>query len=150
LKRQSFEKAGFGETIMSALFNFEVHTPCRLFFSGRVESVILTLVDGEIGIYAHHAPFTAPSVSCILRIKDDKGLTRRAFVTEGILEVKDHKDVLMVDAAEWPQEIDVERARASLKEAEENIKSSLFKFEVNQAKAKLRRAQYRLKAWEMK
>ncbi|MDR0301154.1 MAG: ATP synthase F1 subunit epsilon [Treponema sp.] len=135
---------------MSALFNFEVHTPYRPFFTGRVESITLTLVDGEIGIYAHHAPFTAPSVSCILRIKDDNGVTRSAFVTEGILEVKDHKDVLMVDAAEWPEEIDPDRAHAAIQEAEENLKSASFKLEVDRAKAKLRRAEFRLKAWEMR
>jgi F-type H+-transporting ATPase subunit epsilon len=135
---------------MSALFKFEVHTPYRPFFIGMVESIVLTLVDGEIGIYAHHAPFTAPSVSCILRIKDGKGIIRQAFITEGILEVKDHKDVLMVDAAEWPEEIDPDRAGAAMRKAEESLKSSLVKLEVNRVKAKLRRAKFRLKLWEMK
>jgi F-type H+-transporting ATPase subunit epsilon len=134
---------------MSALFNFEVHTPYRPFFIGKVESIVLTLVDGEIGIYAHHAPFTAPSVSCVRRIKDDNGIIRPAFITEGILEVKDHKDVLMVDAAEWPEEIDPERARAALQKAEESLKSFPVKFEVARVKAKLRRAEFRLKVWEM-
>jgi F-type H+-transporting ATPase subunit epsilon len=135
--------------MMSALFNFEVHTPYRPFFIGTVESVVLTLIDGEIGVYAHHAPFTAPSVSCILRIKDSKGVIRPAFITEGILEVKDHKDVLMVDAAEWPEEIDPERARAALRKAEESLKSPMVKLEVDRIKAKRNRAEFRLKVWEM-
>jgi len=95
---------------MAAVFVFEVHTPYRLFFNGRVESISLTLTDGEIGIYAHHSPFTAPVVSCALRIRDEKGEQRRASITNGILEVKDHKTVLMVDAAEWLEEKDSERA----------------------------------------
>ncbi|MDR0457003.1 MAG: ATP synthase F1 subunit epsilon [Treponema sp.] len=134
---------------MSVLFNFEVHTPYRPFFIGMVESVVLTLVDGEVGIYAHHAAFTAPSVSCILRIKDENGVIRHAFITEGILEVKDHKDVLMVDAAEWPEEINAERARAALQKAEKRLKSARVKLEADRIKAKLRRAQFRLKACEM-
>jgi F-type H+-transporting ATPase subunit epsilon len=134
---------------MPVLFNFEVHTPYRPFFIGMVESVILTLVDGEIGIYAHHAAFTAPSVSGILRIKDDKGVIRHAFIADGILEVKDHKDVLMVDAAEWPEEINPERSRAAMRKAEERLKSTRVKLEADRIKAKLRRAQFRLKAWEM-
>jgi F-type H+-transporting ATPase subunit epsilon len=128
---------------MSVLYNFEVHTPYRPFFTGRVEAVTLTLMDGEIGIYAKHSPFTAPVLSCILRIKDEGGW-RSAFVTEGILEVKDHKTVRMVDAAEWPEEIDAERARGSKSEAEEAIKSASENFELNRAKARLRRAEYRL------
>jgi len=134
---------------MPPLFNLEVHTPYRPFFIGAVESVILTLVDGEICIYAHHAPFTAPSESCILRIKDDQGVVRSAFVTEGILEVKDHKDVLMVDDAKWPEEIKLERVRIHQQEAEENLKSAFLKKEIERAKAKLRRAEVRFKAWEM-
>jgi F-type H+-transporting ATPase subunit epsilon len=102
-------------------------------------------MDGEVGVYAKHSPFASPVLSCILRIKDDGGW-RSAFITEGILEVKDHKTVLMVDAAEWPEEIDTERARAAKREAEEVIKTASEKFELDRAKARLRRAEYRLLA----
>jgi len=103
------------------LFTFEVHTPYRPFFTGRVEAITLTLADGEIGVYAGHAPFTAPAASCILRIKDDQGEWKSAFITDGILEVKEHKNVLMVDAAEWPEEIDAERARQAQQRAQEDL-----------------------------
>ncbi|MDR0290630.1 MAG: ATP synthase F1 subunit epsilon [Treponema sp.] len=135
---------------MPVFFNFEVHTPYRPFFTGKVESLVLTLMDGEIGVYAHHSPFTSPVLSCILHVKDNEGVSRSAFITDGILEVKDHKTVLMVDAAEWPEEIDSERALAARQEAEEDIKSVSFKFELDRAKARLRRAEFRLKACEMK
>ncbi|MDR0585223.1 MAG: ATP synthase F1 subunit epsilon [Treponema sp.] len=135
---------------MAALFNFEVHTPYRLFFSGRAEAVILTLADGEIGIYAKHSPFTAPALSGILRIRESEGKWRRAFITGGILEVKDHKTVLMVEAAEWPEEIDIDRARADEQEAKESLKTAGLKFESDNAKTKLRSAQFRQKAWELR
>jgi F-type H+-transporting ATPase subunit epsilon len=135
---------------MAPLFNFEVHTPYRPFFTGRVEVITLTLADGEIGVYAGHAPFTAPAASCILRIKDDKGEWKSAFITDGILEVKEHKNVLMVDAAEWPGEIDVERARVAQQRAEEDLAIASLKFEKDRAKARRRRAEYRLKACELK
>ena len=133
---------------MPALFNFEVHTPYRPFFSEKAEAFTLTLVDGEIGVYAHHAPFTAPVLSCILRIKDSKGVWRCAFITGGILEVKDHKNVLIVDAAEWPEEIDRERALTAKDMAEESLKTAMLKFEIDNAKTKLRRAEFRLKLCE--
>ena len=130
---------------MSALFNFEVHTPYRLFFSGKAEAVILTLVDGEIGIYANHSPVTAPVVTCILRIKDADGNWKTAFISGGILEVKDVKNILLVESAEWPEEIDRELAIASKKEAEEVLSSSQFRFEKDDARAKLKRAECRLR-----
>ena len=135
---------------MPALFNFEVHTPYRPFFSGRVESISLMLSDGEIGVYANHTFFTAPAMSCILRLKDDKGTLRFAFITDGILEVKEHKTVLMVDTAEWPEEIDRERALAAKQKAEENLEFALLKFEIDKEKAKIRRAEVRLKAYELR
>jgi F-type H+-transporting ATPase subunit epsilon len=114
-----------------------------------VESVTLTLTDGEIGIFAKHSPFTAPIRSCILRIKDDKGDLRPAFVTDGILEVKDHKTVLMVDTAEWPEEIDPDRARIAKAQASADLESAMMKFEIEKAKARIRRAEFRLKVCEM-
>ncbi|MDR2434495.1 MAG: ATP synthase F1 subunit epsilon [Treponema sp.] len=135
---------------MAALFNFEVHTPYRPFFSGKVEAITLTLVDGEIGVYAKHSSFTAPSVSGILRVKDSESKWRSAFITDGILEVKDHKTVLMVDTAEWPEEIDIDSARAAEQEAKESLETADLKFEIDNAKTKLRYAQFRQKAWELR
>jgi len=127
------------------LFNFEVHTPYRLFYSGKAQAVSLALADGEIGILANHAPFTAVAVTGILRIKEGDNNYRAAFVSDGILEVKEHKNVLMVDCAEWPDEIDRERAIESKEEAEKSLSDANFKFETDKAKEKLRRAESRLK-----
>ncbi|MCL2193358.1 MAG: ATP synthase F1 subunit epsilon [Treponema sp.] len=135
---------------MATLFNFEIHTLYRLFFSGKVEFITLTLTDGEIGVYANHSFFTAPVLSCILQIKDDKGFLRSAFITGGILEVKEHKTVLMVDAAEWPEEIDLNRALIAKEKAEKEINKAMHRFEIESAKARLRRAEFRLKAHELK
>ena len=131
---------------MASLFPFEVHTPYRLFFSGQVEAIVLTLLDGEVAVYAGHAAFTAPVVPCLLRIKDDEGNWRTAFVAEGILEVKEHKNVLVSDAAEWPEEIDSERAGKAKDQAEEILLRGGMKFETDQAASSLRRADMRIKA----
>ncbi|MDR0402658.1 MAG: ATP synthase F1 subunit epsilon [Treponema sp.] len=134
---------------MAALFRFEVHTPYRRFFSDEVEAVTLTLSDGEITVYANHSFFTAPVVTGFLKIKDKTGVWKTAFVAEGFLEVKSHNTILVADAAEWPEEIDGERARAARQQAEETIASSSFKFESNAARAALRRASFRLRVKDM-
>jgi F-type H+-transporting ATPase subunit epsilon len=133
---------------MAKLFTFEVHTPYRLFYTDTVEAVVLTLIDGEIGVYAGHTFFTAPVVTGVLRIKDKEGHWKEAFTTEGILEVAGHRTVLMVDAAEWPAEIDQGRALTARKRAEEQLGTAMFKFETENAKATLKRANTRLKVRE--
>jgi F-type H+-transporting ATPase subunit epsilon len=135
---------------MAKLYSFEVHTPYRLFYSGSVEGIVLTLSDGEIGVFADHSFFTAPVLTGILKIKDNRGQWRSAFVTSGILEVKNHKTVLMVDAAEWPGEIDRDRALAAKKRAEETLASGMFKFETVAAKEELKRAETRLRVSELR
>ena len=133
---------------MANLFTLEVHTPYRLFFSDQVEMVIAVLDDGELGICANHTPFTAPVRTGVLKIKDKTGLWRETFTTEGIIEVMGNKTILMVEAAEWPEEIDAERALASKYEAVETLKTRILKFETVIAKAQLRRAEMRLKVFE--
>jgi F-type H+-transporting ATPase subunit epsilon len=132
------------------LFPFEVHTPYRRFFHDYIEALVITLVDGEIGVYANHSAFIAPVETGIMRIKDKDGQWRGAFTTEGILEVKEHKTVLMVDAAEWPEEIDKDRALEAKGRAEEQLTSEMLKFEVDNAASSLKRANFRLKAWDLR
>jgi F-type H+-transporting ATPase subunit epsilon len=133
---------------MANLFTLEVHTPYRLFYADSVEAITVTLIDGEIGVYANHTFFTAPVVTGILKIKDKDGAWKQAFTTEGILEVAGHRTVLMVDAAEWPGEIDQGRALAAKARAEEQLESGMFKFEIDNARDTLNRANTRLKVYE--
>ena len=131
---------------MAAFFPFEVYTPYRLFFSGKVEAIILTLIDGEAAVYAHHAPFTAPVTSCLLKIKTTEGKWKTAFTADGILEVTSRKTILLSDSAEWPEEINYERANKAKEKAEEILAKGMFKFETDNAASSLRRAGMRIKA----
>ena len=131
---------------MAANFRFEVYTPNRAFFTDAVEAIVLTLEDGEAAIYANHSLVTAPVVPCLLKIKDRNGAWKTAFISEGLLEVTSHKTVLLSDAAEWPDEIDHERAKEAKDRAEETLKSAMLKFETDAASASLKRANMRIKA----
>jgi F-type H+-transporting ATPase subunit epsilon len=130
---------------MAETFTLEIYTPRRLFLSGPVEMLILTIADGEIGVQAGHTNITAPVKCCVARIKE-AGAWKIAFVSDGIIEVKRDKTVILTDAAEWPEEIDREQVILSKKTAEETLKSASFNFETSAAKRKIKRAEIRLKA----
>ncbi|MDR3356292.1 MAG: ATP synthase F1 subunit epsilon [Spirochaetaceae bacterium] len=131
---------------MAATFILEIYTPYRLFFSETVEMVILTITDGEIGIEAGRARFTAPVKCCVAKIKDKTGVWKPLFIGDGIIEVKRHRSVILVGSAEWPEEIDYQRVLQSKKDAEEILKTESFHFEIAAAKQKLKRAGTRLRA----
>ena len=133
---------------MAALFNLEIHTPYRLFYNGEAQSVTLKLFDGEICAYANHCLITALVFPCTLRIKDANGELRTAFISDGIFQIKEFKYVLIVNSAEWPDEIDKDLALAVIAQAEEALKNPLTKLEAYKAKEKLKRAQCRLKVLE--
>jgi F-type H+-transporting ATPase subunit epsilon len=130
---------------MPAYFRFEVYTPHRAFFADSVEAIVLNLLDGEAAVYANHSHFSAPVIPCLLKIKDGKGVWKTAFVSEGLLEVTSHKTVLLSDAAEWPTEIDYERAKEAKEKAEETLKAAMLKFETEAAAASLKRANMRIR-----
>ncbi|MDR2517942.1 MAG: hypothetical protein LBD13_00820, partial [Spirochaetaceae bacterium] len=52
----------------------------------------------------------------------------------------------IVDAAEWPSEIDPGRALEAKQQAEERLANSTFRFEAERARADIARAECRLKA----
>ncbi|GMO47190.1 MAG: F0F1 ATP synthase subunit epsilon [Termitinemataceae bacterium] len=133
---------------MAEMFKFEIYTPYRLFYSQDVQCVIVTIADGDIGIYAHHSIFTAPVKTCAMRIKGRNGEWLDVFVAEGVIEVKKNKTVLLVDSANFPEEIDIERVRLAKEKAESIIKDKSFKYESQQAQKDLRRAEVRLALFE--
>jgi F-type H+-transporting ATPase subunit epsilon len=135
---------------MAAQFTLEVHTPYRLFFKGKVEALTVTLADGEIGILANHEAITAQLRSCLLKIKDRDGQWKTGFASEGILEVAGGKTVILADSAEWPDEIDYDRALDAKRRAEAILQNPNFKFEAEIARQRLERAVMRLKAWELR
>ena len=127
------------------LFKFELYTPYRRFFSDEIEALTLVLPDGEITIYADHSFMTSPVQSGVVRVKTKNGEWKNAFIAEGILEVKAHVTIVMADAAEWPKEIDRERAEKALEAAKDTLDAGTFKFATSSAQASARRATFRLK-----
>ncbi len=126
-------------------FMLEVITPERNFFSGEAECVIFKSVDGEMGVLPMHAPtVTAVNVGP-LKIKAD-GKWIEAVVTDGFAKIMPDKVVIMTDTAEYPEEIDVNRAKAAKQRAEERLQKQLSQLEYMRSKTALARAMARLKA----
>ena len=128
---------------MSSTFRLEIVTPERLFFNEQVEMLIFKTPSGEIGILKDHAPVVAAVISSSIRIKQN-GEWRTAAVASGFAEVLGDIVVLLVDTAEWPEEIDINRALEAKKRAEERLQKALNIQEHAQSQAALSRALARL------
>jgi len=129
---------------MAAKFNFEIVTPERHFFSAEVEMVIIKTPNGEMGVLAGHIPMVVAVAVGPIRIQQD-GKQLTAFLSEGFMEVTREKTIILADTAEWPDEIDENRARAAKQRAEERLQNKLSYKEYVQTQTALVRAMERLK-----
>ncbi|MEI6602742.1 MAG: ATP synthase F1 subunit epsilon [Clostridia bacterium] len=128
---------------MASTFSLEIVTPEKLFFREQVEMLVFKTPEGEIGILKSHAPIVAAVVASSIRIKqNDKW--RSASVASGFAQVLGDQVVLLVDSAEWPEEIDFNRALEAKKRAEERLQKSINAQEQAQSQAALSRALARL------
>ena len=125
------------------VFTCEILTPYRRFYSGRAESVTFVTHDGQIQILAGHDSLVAPVHIGQLKLVVD-GKVRKASVTEGFARVKDGRVDLFVDAAEWPEEIDRERAEAALGRAAKRIAAETVAWRVEASRRAAARAQTRI------
>ena len=125
-------------------FSLEILTPNRQFFMGEVESIVLPIIDGEYGVEAGHEPVVTIVEPGMLRYRVD-GVWKRAALTSGIAEIMPEYTVLLVSAAEYPDEIDETRATLAKMRAEERLRQKTSIQQHLSSKAALARAMARLK-----
>ena len=122
-----------------------VNTPERVFFNGEATFVELATGEGEIGVYPQHIPLTAVLVPCVLTIHQNDGI-KKAAVHGGIVEVLKDKVTILAEIAEWPDEIDVNRANDAKIRAERRLASKDSNLDVPRAEMALKRSLARLGA----
>jgi F-type H+-transporting ATPase subunit epsilon len=130
-------------------FQLDIMTPQRQFFAGAVEALIVDASDGELAVLRDHAPLIASLSVGKIRIKQN-GEWKEAFSSEGFVEVGKQGVVAYVQACEWPENIDVVRARESKRRAEERMRQRRSMNEYKGTQIALARAMARLRVTHQK
>jgi F-type H+-transporting ATPase subunit epsilon len=125
-------------------FLLEIVTPDRQFFKGDSEGLILHIQDGLYGIEPGHEPAVTAVEAGEIRYKVD-GRWQLASVSTGFAEIMPRRVILLVAAAELPEEIDLHRAKAARERAEERLRQQKSLQEYYSSKAALARAMARLR-----
>jgi len=99
----------------------EIVTPQGLVFSDDVDEVTAAGSEGEFGVLPGHVPFVTTLKIGILTCKKGNE-SRFFFVNWGYAEVGSEKVMILADSAEKSDEIDLDRAMAARKRAEERLK----------------------------
>lgn len=125
-------------------FLLEIVTPERKVYAEDVNMVVVKGVEGELGILPNHIPLVTPLRISAAKIKQG-GKETIVAVQGGFVEVRKDKVVILAESAEFPNDIDVERAQAAKTRAEQRL-TSARKDEVDfrRAELALQRAMNRL------
>ena len=98
----------------------EIVSQDRTVFQDDVDIVILPGADGEMGILPHHAPVLTTLKYGVIKIR--RGGKEELFaVAGGVAEVQPAIVTVLADAAENIEEIDIVRAKAAKKRAEDAL-----------------------------
>lgn len=117
-------------------------------FGHDIDMLIVRSTAGELGILPKHARLLTELLPHAMRVKFE-GTEHLVAIGGGFMEVTPDKITILADSAEMAEKIDVERAKAAYKRAEERInayKSSSKEsmIDINRAEAALARAKARL------
>ena len=122
----------------------EIITAERRVYADEVEALVAPGIDGELGILPHHAPLMTALQPGEIMIRKEGDETYLA-VTGGFLEVMGNQVTILADACERADEIDEERARIAMQQAEERLTSRSADLDLEQATVAIRHAETRLK-----
>jgi F-type H+-transporting ATPase subunit epsilon len=125
----------------------EIVTAERVVFSDDVDVVVAPGVEGELGILPHHAPLMTMLLPGELLVRKG-GEEFLMAISGGFLEVRPDRIIVLADAAERAEDIDVARAEEAKRRAEERLKHPTPEVDMARAEASLRRAITRLQVVE--
>jgi len=128
----------------------DVVTPESVICSCEVDAVIAPGVEGQLGILPHHAPLITMLQAGELIVRKDNDETCIA-VYGGFPEVRPDRVIVLADAAERAEEIDVAQAQEAKRRAEQALAHrKVSEVDRAQAEAALRRSLLELKVSERK
>ena len=127
-------------------FPLKIVTPDGLIYDGPAEEIIVRTVTGDMAFLARHINCVVPlGMGCATVVMD--GNKRHAACIGGMVTVVNGNVTLVPTTFEWADSIDVARAEASYRRADEVIhKNSATDTEIQLAQARLHRALVRKSA----
>jgi F-type H+-transporting ATPase subunit epsilon len=126
-------------------FQLEIVAPNRLVFEGEASSVSAPGTLGGFQVLFNHAPLLSSLEVGPLKFKNPAGVDTVYATGGGFLEVRDNRVTVLVESAELPEEIDIERARSARERAEGRLRSREQSLDMVRAELALARALNRLR-----
>ncbi len=129
------------------LFEVEIITPERIFYKANVNMIEFVSSEGEMGVYKDHIPLTTLLAPGVAKFHEE-GTIKEAALYTGFVEILKDRVIIMAEIAEWPDEIDLNRAKEAKIRAERRLKGNDETINIVRAELALRRAIVRIELAE--
>ena len=116
-----------------------------MFYYGRLKNLIIPAVDGEMGVLPGHEEMIIALKEGIIRYQDAKEEWHKAAIGQGAIQFANNRCTIVVDTAERPEDIDINRALDAKRRAKEKLHQKLSEKEYRLLQSSLARALTRLK-----
>ena len=126
------------------LFKLKIISPDRVFYEGDVNMLEFTSSEGEMGVYADHIPLTTILMPGIMTIHEPDGI-KKAALHSGFAEILQNEVTILAEVAEWPEEIDINRANEARIRAERRLSTKDENINYMRAELALKRSLTRIK-----
>jgi len=129
-----------------ATLRLEIITVERKMFDDQVNMVIAPGTEGVLGILPRHTALLTALTYGELQIRKEGEEDEFVAIGGGFMEVQPDHVVVLADAAEYAEEIDIARAEEARRRAEERLaQAKAGELDFDRAEAALRRSTLRLK-----
>ncbi|MGF1759701.1 F0F1 ATP synthase subunit epsilon [Photobacterium sagamiensis] len=130
-------------------FHLDVVSAEKKLFSGRAESIQVTGSEGELGIFAGHAPLLTAITPGMVRITKQNGEEEVIYLSGGMLEVQPSAATVLADTAIRGEDLDAAKAAEAKRQAEEHIQNQHDDINFAQAASDLAKAIAQLRVIEL-
>jgi F-type H+-transporting ATPase subunit epsilon len=103
---------------------FQLVAPERLLASAEVDMVVAPGAEGDFGVLPQHSPFMSVLRPGVIETYQGTQVSERIFVAGGFAEVNERGCTVLAEEAMPVAEIDVERARARLAAARDDLRET--------------------------
>jgi F-type H+-transporting ATPase subunit epsilon len=120
---------------MANKIHLEIITPSKQVLNQPVEMVTAPGSDGVFGVLANHTPFLTSLKIGELKYQND-GKNFRLALSNGFCEISSNKMTVLAEAAEFSEDIDIDRALKAKERAEKRLQEAISSKEnINTARA---------------
>jgi len=127
-------------------FHLSIATPDRIFYEGDAIMVELNTTEGQIGVLKDHIPLTSVLSPGVCYIHESEEDIKLCALHGGFVEILQDSMTILAEVAEWPEEIDVERAKEAQIRAERRLSENPAGTNIARATLALKRSVVRIEA----